>query len=58
MQVEIEMGASAQSGSANRPTTDHAERRDVEALMEENRQLRELVIYLSKLVIRNATDQK
>jgi hypothetical protein len=58
MQVEVEMAASTHSGSANRPTTNHAERRDVEALVEENKQLRELVIYLSKLVIRNATDQK
>jgi hypothetical protein len=58
MQVEVEMAASTHSGSADRLTTEHTERRDVEALIEENRQLRELVIYLSKLVIRNVTDQK
>jgi hypothetical protein len=58
IQVEVAMAASTHSGSANRLTTNHTERRDVEALIEENRQLRELVIYLSKLVIRNVTDQK
>ena len=52
------MTASTHSGSADRLTTEHTERRDVEALIEENRQLRELVIYLSKLVIRNVADQK
>jgi hypothetical protein len=58
MQVEVEMAAATHSGPADRLTTNDAERRDVEALKEENRQLRELVIYLSKLVIRNVTDQK
>jgi hypothetical protein len=58
MQVEVAMAASTHSGSADRLTTNDTERRDVEALKEENRQLRELVIYLSKLVIRNVTDQK
>ena len=52
------MVASAHAVSAKRLPTNHTERRDVEALKEENRQLRELVIYLSKLVIRNVTDQK
>jgi hypothetical protein len=58
MQVEVEMVASTHSVSAKRPPANHTERRDVDALIEENRQLRELVIYLSKLVIRNVTDQK
>jgi hypothetical protein len=31
---------------------------DVDALREENKQLRELVIQLSKLVIRNVVDRK
>jgi hypothetical protein len=58
MQIEVAMAASIHPGSADRLTTEHTERRDVEALIEENRQLRELVIYLSKLVIRNVADQK
>jgi hypothetical protein len=60
MQVEVavEMAASTHSMSAKRLSTNHSERREIEALKEENRQLRELVIYLSKLVIRNVTDQK
>lgn len=67
MQVEVEMAASTHCGPTDRLTTNLTERQDVEALKErqdvealkeENRQLRELVIYLSKLVIRNATDRK
>lgn len=52
------MVASAHAVSAKRLPTNHTERRDVEALVEENRQLRELVIYLSKLVIKNVADQR
>jgi hypothetical protein len=59
MQVEVEMGTRSHSLSAELPSTDdhpEAETRD-KALQEENRQLRELVIYLSKLVLRNVMDQ-
>ncbi len=52
------MAASTHPGSAKRLPLNHIEHRDVESLIEENRQLRELVIYLTKLVIRNVTDQK
>ena len=52
------MATSAHSESTERLPSNHIERRDIDALIEENRQLRELVIYLSKLVIRNVTDQK
>ena len=57
MQVEVEMATSTHSAGKRLPLN-HVESRDVEALIEENRQLRELVIYLSKLVIRNVADQK
>lgn len=57
MQVEVDMVASTHS-AAKRLPMNHVESRDLEALIEENRQLRELVIYLSKLVIRNVADQK
>ena len=40
------------------PTKLHDERTEVDALREENAQLRELVIQLSKLVIKNVVDQK
>jgi len=58
IQVEVAMAASTHSEPVDRLAANHTERRDVDALIEENRQLRELVIYLSKLVIRNVTDQK
>ena len=58
VQIAIAMAASTQPETADRHPPVHAEYRDIESLMEENRQLRELVIYLSKLVIRNVTDQK
>lgn len=58
VQIAVEMAASAQSESAERLPSNDIERRDIDALIEENRQLRELVIYLSKLVIRNVTGQK
>ena len=56
-------------GSANLPpgtqdlpapdqTTPHDDRADIDALREENAQLRELVIHLSKLVITRAVDPK
>jgi hypothetical protein len=41
-------------GSA-KPYDEHA---DIDALREENAQLRELVIHLSKLVIKNVVDRK
>jgi hypothetical protein len=40
------------------PTKPHDERADIDALREENAQLRELVIHLSKLVIKKVVDQK
>ena len=40
------------------PTKPHDERADIDALREENAQLRELVIHLSKLVIKKVADQK
>jgi hypothetical protein len=52
------MAASTQPETAERLPPVHTEYRDIESLIEENRQLRELVIYLSKLVIKNVTDQK
>jgi hypothetical protein len=58
VQIAVEMAASAPSESAQRLPSNDIERRDIDALIEENRQLRELVIYLSKLVIKNVTDQK
>ena len=36
----------------------HDDRAEVDALREENAQLKELVIHLSKLVIKNVVDQK
>jgi hypothetical protein len=36
----------------------HDDRTEVDALREENAQLKELVIHLSKLVIKNVVDQK
>ncbi len=36
----------------------YAEQADIDALREENAQLRELVIHLSKLVIKKVVDQK
>jgi hypothetical protein len=36
----------------------HNDRAELDALREENAQLRELVIQLSKLVIKNVVDQK
>jgi hypothetical protein len=43
---------------ARDPTKLHDDRAEVNALREENAQLRELVIHLSKLVIKNVVDQK
>ena len=34
------------------------DRQDISAIVEENRQLRELVIQLSKIVVRNVVDRK
>jgi hypothetical protein len=50
--------ATSTHSAAKRLPMNHVESRDLEALIEENRQLRELVIYLSKLVIRNVADQR
>lgn len=50
--------ATSTHSAAKRLPMNPVESRDVDALIEENRQLRELVIYLSKLVIRNVADQK
>ena len=43
---------------ARDPIKLHNDRAEVDALREENAQLRELVIQLSKLVIKNVVDQK
>ena len=43
---------------ARDPTKLHDDRAELDALREENAQLRELVIQLSKLVIKNVVDQK
>jgi len=40
---------------AAKPYDEHA---DIDALREENAQLRELVIHLSKLVVKNVVDRK
>jgi hypothetical protein len=40
------------------PLLPRSERTDVQSLLEENAQLRELVVQLSKLVIKNLADQK
>jgi hypothetical protein len=40
------------------PTKPHDERAEIDALREENAQLRELVIHLSKLVIKKVVDPK
>jgi hypothetical protein len=40
------------------PTKPHDERSEIDALREENAQLKELVIHLSKLVITKVLDQK
>jgi hypothetical protein len=58
VQIAVEMATSAHPEPAERLPSRDIERRDIDSLLEENRQLRELVIYLSKLVIRNVTDQK
>jgi hypothetical protein len=54
--------ANLQPGTQDRPARDptkpHDDRAEVDALREENAQLRELVIHLSKLVIKNVVDQK
>jgi hypothetical protein len=47
-----------QSQSVRPPPIRDNESVDVEALIAENAQLRELVIHLSKLVIKNVVDQK
>ena len=43
---------------ARDPIKLHNDRAELDALREENAQLRELVIHLSKLVIKNVVDQK
>jgi hypothetical protein len=43
---------------ARDPIKLHNDRAELDALREENAQLRELVIQLSKLVIKNVVDQK
>jgi hypothetical protein len=43
---------------ARGPTKPYGEHADIDALREENAQLRELVIHLSKLVIKNVVDRK
>ena len=58
VQIAVEMATSTHSGSARRLPSNDIERRDIDSLLEENRQLRELVIYLSKLVIKKVTDRK
>lgn len=44
--------------AAPKPDERDNARAEIELLREENRQLRELVIQLSKIVIRNVVDQK
>jgi hypothetical protein len=43
---------------ARDPTKLHDDRAEIDALREENANLRELVIHLSKLVIKKVMDQK
>jgi hypothetical protein len=43
---------------ARDPTKLHDDRAEIDALREENAKLRELVIHLSKLVIKKVMDQK
>jgi hypothetical protein len=43
---------------ARGPIKPHDEHANIDALREENAQLRELVIHLSKLVIKKVVDQK
>jgi len=54
--------ANLQPGTQDLPARDqikpHDDRAEVDVLREENVQLRELVIHLSKLVIRNVVDPK